>query len=350
LNRRKIDLGRYMPVLIVLVAMIGIIFIVADWGRIRAALMQASWKPIPYALAATLVSYTCISFSFAQVSRLLGVEMRLKDLAVVGFVSTVLNHLVSGGGAAGYSVRFMLMHRYGVGMREVIAISILHFLLTSLMMIAMLPVGLIYLGLNASLSQTTAILLGVSALLLLLTTLLATSLVFWGTMRRRVVSILVKGTYTLVHRDVKEPLERFESTIALGTQAMREHPSSMVIVTALIVIDWAFSMMALWFCFRAFGTTLSPGQSISGFVIGTVAGVASLFPGGLGIQEASMAGIFALFGIPFERAVLASVLFRVVYSIVPYLVSLGFYRRILRRKDDGSGYCAQETAHENPYA
>ena len=165
-------------------------------------------------------------------------------------------------------------------------------------------------------------------------------------MRRKVVGGLVKGTDTLFHRDVREPMERFEATVALGIQAMREHPFSMIVVMLLIVIDWAFSLMALWFCFRAFEITLLPGQAISGFVIGTVAGVASLFPGGLGIQEASMAGIFALFGISFEKAVLASILYRAVYSIAPFLVSLGLYRQILRRHRSS----AQEVDHEDPYA
>jgi uncharacterized protein (TIRG00374 family) len=241
-----------------------------------------------------------------------------------------------------------LMHRHGVSMREVVTISILHFLLTSLIMIVTLPVGLLYLVLNASLSQTTMILLGIAALLLILVTLLAFGLVFWGTMRRKVVGVLVKGINILFHRDVKESMQRFEATVALGIQAMREHPLSMVLVMVLIVTDWAFSLTTLWFCFRAFDITLSPGQSISGFVIGTVAGVASLFPGGLGIQEASMAGIFALFGISFEKAVLASILYRAVYSIAPYLISLGLYRQILRRK--GPSPSAQEVDYEHPYA
>lgn len=141
-------------------------------------------------------------------------------------------------------------------------------------------------------------------------------------------------------------MERFHATVALGIQAMRERPLAMIVVMILIAIDWAFSLMALWFCFRAFSITLPPGQAISGFVIGTVAGVASLLPGGLGIQEASMAGIFALFGISFEKAVLASILYRAVYSIAPYLVSLGLYRQILRRQRSST----QETEYENPYA
>ena len=262
----------------------------------------------------------------------------------------MLNHLVLSGGAAGYSVRFMLMNRHGVSMREVVAISILHFLLTSLMMIAMLPVGLVYLGLNASLSQTAGRLLALSGLVLFFGTLVITGLVFWGKMRKKAIRLLVKAAHTLIRRDVKEPLERFDATMALGIQAMREDPPSMVIIASLIVIDWAFSATALWFCFRAFDVTLSLGQLVSGFVIGTVAGVSSLFPGGLGIQEASMTGIFALFGIPFEKAVLAAILYRVVYSIVPYLVSLGFYRMALRQDDNGKSHIAQEVDYENPYA
>jgi uncharacterized protein (TIRG00374 family) len=344
----KIDLRQWMPLLIVLVAMIGLIFVVADWGQIWTALQQASWQSIPWALLAAFISYACISFSFAQVSRLLGVKMRRKDLVVIGFVSSVLNHLVLSGGAAGYSVRFMLMNRHGVSMREVVAISILHFLLTSLMMIFMLPVGLIYLGLNASLNQTTTVVLAVSALALFLGTFLATVVVFWGKARRMTIEILTRAVRALVRRDVREPLERFDRTMALGIKAMRQDPASMVLIAGLIVVDWAFSATALWFCFRAFSVTLSLGELISGFVIGTVAGVASFLPAGVGIQEASMTGIFALFGIALEKAVLAAILYRVVYSIVPYLVSLGFYRLVLRPENRNK--VTQEAEYENPYA
>ena len=37
-----------------------------------------------------------------------------------------------------------------------------------------------------------------------------------------------------------------------------------------------------------------------------------------------MAGVFALLGVGFEEAVLAALLFRGVFYLVPYLVSLGF--------------------------
>jgi uncharacterized protein (TIRG00374 family) len=348
LSTGKIDFKRWVPILTVFVALIGLVFIVADWDRIWQALSQATWGPLPFALAATLISYACVSFSFAQVSRLLGVEMHTKDLVIVGFVSSVLNHLVLSGGAAGYSVRFVLMNRHGVSLREVFAISILHFLLTGLWMVMMLPVGLAYLGASASLGGPTAMLLVASASVVSVGTLLATGLAFWGKLRRRAIRLLTKAARTLVRRDIEEPLARFDDTMELGVQAMRQEPASMLIIASLIVVDWAFSAATLWFCFRAFEVTLTPGQLLSGFVIGTVAGVASLLPGGLGIQEVSMTGIFALLGITLEKAVVAAVLYRVVYSIIPYLLSLGFYRLVLRQEDNSQS--TQEADYENPYA
>jgi uncharacterized membrane protein YbhN (UPF0104 family) len=45
-----------------------------------------------------------------------------------------------------------------------------------------------------------------------------------------------------------------------------------------------------------------------------------------------MAGVFKLMGVSYEQAVLASILFRVIYYLLPYFFSLLFYRRLLRRR------------------
>lgn len=326
---KKTGLDRWVPFLVVLVALSGVVFIVLDWNNIRPALAQANWKLIPLALLATAISYTCISFNFAKVSKLLGVTMQTRELTSVGFISSSLNHIVLSGGAAGYSVRFMLMNRHGVTMRAVVAISILHFYLTAMWMMAMLPVSMIYLGFNAPLNRTTASFLNVLGAILLLIMAVTTIFIFSHRWRKKVIGILIKGVPSLFGRDISAPLERFDATMEEGILAMRRQPSSAVIISALVVLDWTFSATALWLCFRALDLAPSAGQLVSGFVIGTVAGVSSVLPGGLGVQEASMTGIFSLFGHPLERAALAAILFRVLYTIVPYLVSLGFYRALL---------------------
>ena len=72
------------------------------------------------------------------------------------------------------------------------------------------------------------------------------------------------------------------------------------------------------------------GTLLTGFSLGITAGFVSLVPGGLGVQEGSMAGIYALLGVPIGVAIVAAILFRIVYYFIPFLASLGFYRRLLR--------------------
>jgi uncharacterized protein (TIRG00374 family) len=333
-EEHRLSIRRLMPGLTVLILLLGLVFIIMDWGRIQSALQQASLRPIPYALLMTAISYLCISLAFAAVARLMGISMRIRDLTLVGFASTVLNHIVSSGGTAGYSVRYALMNRYGVSVREVLAVSFLHFYLTSLVMIAMLPVGLLFLGRHATLGGRTAGLLSALAALVILTEVIATAAIFWNRMRIGAIRSLGKAAGTLLRRDVRPAFARFEGTMGQGVAAMRRHPAAVLGIILLIAVDWSTSATALWYCFRAMEVIMSPGELITGFVIGTVAGVASMIPGGLGVQEGSMAGILALLGISFHRAVLASILFRLVYFIFPYLISLGFYWWILGRKRD----------------
>jgi uncharacterized protein (TIRG00374 family) len=334
LKGANIPYKRFASWLTVLIVILGGLFTILDWGEIQKALGQASWKPLPYALMTTLVSYFCISYSFGCVSKLLGIQMSLRDLTSVGFVTTVLNHVFTSGGAAGYSVRFMLMHRHGVSMKDVFASSILHYYLTSLVMITMLPVGIIYLIIHSSINQTTSIILAIITLLALMLAVFATSLIVRDSVREKVLASLTTAVRRILHRDIEETLGRFDAAMTQGVGEIRDQPRNLIIIIALVVADWAASATTLWFCFKAMNTTISPGELISGFAIGIMAGVISLIPGGLGVQEGSMAGIFALFGVPFQHAVLASILFRVVYFFTPYAMSLAFYWRLLRTRKE----------------
>ena len=71
---------------------------------------------------------------------------------------------------------------------------------------------------------------------------------------------------------------------------------------------------------------------VTGFAVGVAAGVMSMVPGGLGVQEGSMAGAYHLLGVPLEQGVLVAFLFRLVYYMVPFGVSLLFYRNVLRER------------------
>jgi uncharacterized protein (TIRG00374 family) len=262
---------------------------------------------------------------------MLGIRMSRRDLAEIGFLSTILNHVLTTGGVAGYSVRYLLMRRRGVALKDVLAASVLHFYLTSLDMLSMLPVGFLYLLVNTSLPRGVTVLVGLMTLIMAIAAAVATALIFRAGWRTRLLNGALRLGRAVLRRDFRKPLERFDASLAKGVAAMRREPRVVLAVMALTWIDWFASVAVVWLCFDAFGAPIPFGDSLSGFVIGVTAGVLSMVPGGLGVQEGSMAGVFALLGASFQRALLASILFRIVFFLVPYGVSLPFYGRLLRK-------------------
>ena len=139
--------------IVIFLALLGLLVIALDWKEIRQVLAQANWKLVPLALLFTGLSYVCMSFAYAVANRIFDVDMPLGELAEIGFVSQVLNHLLSSGGAAGFSVRFLTMGRKGVSAHDILAASFFHFYFTSLGMLALLPAGLIYVFIKHPLSR-----------------------------------------------------------------------------------------------------------------------------------------------------------------------------------------------------
>lgn len=330
-QKTKSSNQRLVVGLVVALVIIGLLVVVLDWREVVKILGQTDWKLVPVALLFTFSSYACLSISFAVVNRIFGVLMSWLDLIEVGFVSTLLNHLLSAGGAAGFSVRFLLMGAQGTSTKDILAASLFAFYISSLGMLALLPIGMVYLVARQPLSHGAAFGVGAGAVLLIALFLLATVLMFSGGFRTRLLGILRKIARSVLRRDLGPALDDFNATISKGVTDLRAHPKNLLLLAALTVCDWGSSVISLGFCFDALGDPISPGVLVTGFTLGVTAGVVSMVPGGLGVQEGSMSGIYALLGVPLQQAVLAAILFRVVYYLIPYLVSLGFYWRLLRQ-------------------
>jgi uncharacterized protein (TIRG00374 family) len=322
---------RWATAFVILLIVGGLAVVFLDWNQVRKILGQTDWKLVPLALLVTIISYTSLSYGWAVTNQIFGVRMRRHDLAQIGFVSTVLNHLVSAGGAAGFSVRFLMMGAQGAAIKDIVAASLFYSYLSGLGMLALLPIGLLYLFVKHPLSRAAATGIGIGAVALLALFALASALVFARSLRFRVLHFLGRAAKAIFHRDVATSIEEFDETMTRGVAAMRHRPLTFALLMGSIALDWSSSMASLWFCFDALGDPVKAGVLVTGFAIGVTAGVLSMVPGGFGVQEGSMSGVYALLGVPLHQAVLAAILFRVVYYLVPYLVSLGFYWRLLRQ-------------------
>jgi glycosyltransferase 2 family protein len=315
------------PILAIL--LLGAVLIALDRDKILAALRQADWRAIPSALIFTALSYLCVSYTYALVARMWGIRMPKRDLTEIGFVTTSLNHVVRSGGVAGYSVRYLLMNKHGVPFNEVMSSSLVHYYLTSLDMLMMLPVALAYVLFNTDIPRGIALMLGLMTFIFMVGAVGYTLLVFSNDLRIRLILFMTRMGTSIFHRDLSGPLDDFNAHMTNGVKVLRQQTSRTGIVLLLTFADWCASVIVLSLCFRAFGPPLPPGAVIASFMIGIMAGVISALPGGTGVQEGSITGISMLLGATFEQGILAALLFRVIYYFVPYAISPLFYWRQL---------------------
>lgn len=325
-SRRRLIVGIVIGLII-----IGLIVVALDWQEVKKILGETDWTLVPVALLFTTISYTCLSFGFATANRIFGIRLRWQDLSEIGFVSIVLNHLISAGGAAGYSVRFLLMGDQGASVRDILAASLFNSYLDSMGMLALLPIGLGYLFAKHPLRPGMSVVVEISAALVILLFFLGTALVFVRPLRTTVLRVIGHAGRFITRHDLQSTLEDFDDTMTRGVAVLHTRSLLLFLIVALVVFDWASSVAALWFCFDALSEPISLGVLLTGFTLSITAGAVSMVPGGVGIQDGSMAGLYALLGVPLQKAVLASILFRLVYYLVPYLVSLLFYARLLRQ-------------------
>ena len=307
----------------------GLAAVVSEWAGIRDAVGQAHWRPLALALAFTALSYACLAYSFAAISRLFGVRMGRKELFEIGFVSYALSHLLSSGGAAGYSLRVLVARRRGLPVADVLAASFLHSAFNNLALFLLLPVGLAYALTRRSLSSSTLVEVGAAAFVLLVLVVAVGATLVSGRVRSAALRSAGALWHRLFRRDIGPRLSELDATMGRAVASARGRPGRLILPALCVGADWSASAAALWACFLALGRPLGVGVLIAGFAIGVVAGLVSMVPGGIGVQDGSMAAVYALLGVPLGVAVLAAVLFRLVYYVVPFLVSLAFYRRLL---------------------
>ncbi len=314
---------------IIALLVLGIVLIILDWSNIRKVLVEAEWTQAFFSLIFIAISYFFLSYGFTVVSKIFQVPMNQLSLMNVGFVSAAFNNLLDFLWMGGHALRLMLMQRKGVGSGQALAPSIFHSHFHNLGMFCLLPIGMIYLLIHRLVPLAGAIGLIIFTVVIIVFITVATIVVFKRSLRLFITDFLSKAIKFVIRKNTKPFFVTFDDVMTSGVTAIKDRPQVLLLVILCVIGEWAFMLAGFWFCFGALGNPVSPGILITGFAVGISVGNLSMFPGGLGTQEASMAGLYSLLGVAFERGVLASILFRVVYDFIPFIVSLFFYKRAL---------------------
>jgi uncharacterized protein (TIRG00374 family) len=123
------------------------------------------------------------------------------------------------------------------------------------------------------------------------------------------------------------------ATLSAGVRDAMEHLRRRDPALSGAVLFWAFQIAVLWAAFHAFGDAPPLAVLVQGFFLGMLGNLLPL-PGGVGGVEGGMVGAYSAFGVDFELALVAVLVFRAFTFWLPLLPGIYAYFR-LRRTVEG---------------
>jgi len=316
---------------VVVFVLLAVLVVVLDRTQVEQILDTARWQFTLAALLVVIISYLCLNYAYVLVNRAFGITTGWWKLFEVGMVSAALNNILGFAGVAGHSLRVQLIKGKDFDAGAVMAASIFHSYLNIVMLLLMLAMGLLTLLFSHIVYGGSAIGLGLISGFLVFFLISSTAIIFIPWLKSKVLRFTNTAWHFFTHRNITSFLKDFDEGLTHGLVTLKGRPRELIILLIMMAGEWAFQAVSIWFCFGALGNAPGLGILLSGFGIGISAGNLSWVPGGLGVQEASMAGIYALLGLSFAQAALVAILFRVVYDFIPFFITLPLYGRLIRK-------------------
>jgi len=304
-----------------------------DGRKFLHILKRADYMYVPYILLFTFLAYVFSSLGYVFVSKVFRIKAPKPYIFIVAMVTIAVNNLMAFGGVAGYTLRVFLMKSKKVGTDDVIASSFFHTYLYTISVTAFVPVMLFILFSRHILDKAQSKGLLYAGFGSLAFFVFFSLIFFKRSFRLKLFHYIKELIVKVFKRDPEKGLNRFDEVVKSGLDYLITDPYYIPLLLSLTILDYASAILAFHFCFKATGTAVSGIVLVTGFIIGTSAGTASMIPGGLGVQETSMAAIYSLFGVTVRSALLASILYRVFFYFIPIILSMIAYKLISGDED-----------------
>lgn len=301
-----------------------------DRTEVSDLIFSAHWDRLIWAVVFTGISLFFATGGFYAIGREIKMKIEPGHLFLAGFVTIAINALITSASTAAFSLRIILLKNKDVSAKEIFSASILHSYFNLLAVILLLPFSLFFLLANNRFPVGDKALFIIFGAAMIAIFFFATWIFFDRKTRKAVIDFLVRFTRLFNRKYHGKLFHDFREVLDEDVMSI-EKKTPFIIITAATIFDWLFTLFTLWVCFWALGINLSFGFILSGFFVGIVIGFVSIIPGGIGIQEGSMAGVYALLGVHFSQAIIAVLLFRVIYYVIPFIPAVILYGGLLKK-------------------
>jgi uncharacterized protein (TIRG00374 family) len=335
--RRRLRRGMIFTA-VVLIAVYAYLLATAGGGSLAQTLAELEPRRLVLPLLATLLSYLTMSLSYEGITRAAGANIATREMLRITFVANTVNYVLPTGGLSGFALRMFLLNKKGVTAGRAVLISFTQTLLTNLMLMGFIVYGLIHLMMTQRLETFSVVL--VSGVIGVLTMFLVACfvMVYRQSLRTRIFTRLIDLTDRMLARfhtfeRYGRRSHRFFMHIDEGLRFFAAKPRAMILPLFWIFLDWIFTIAVLYASFYSIGAHVSFGQAVIAFSVAIVFAVLSFVPGGVGVLEVALQRMFENGGVPRHEAVLAILIFRVSFYVIPMLLAMVLARSAFAEAD-----------------
>ncbi len=291
---------------------------------------EVKTKYLFLSLLSSVLIYVSMGMSLYEVLRIMGRRINKGAAIGIALVSTTVNYVVSSMGVSGFALRAHLLNRRRVPFGMCVTASIVITVLLYFVLAVIILQGSVLMFFNAS--ATTLQIVKNFLLIVVMCAVCAfiTTFLFNNEWRskwvRKIFRWLNKFLFHVFRALIpKGRYDDFVDQLDEGIELIHKKKKKLTWTIIYVCADWLFTILVLYFAFRAVGVHISAAVLVAGFAIGMVTTLIPLLPGGLGAMELAMTAVFAQMGIDWDAALMATLIYRVVYYILPGIVSIFIY-------------------------
>lgn len=281
-------------------------------------------------LLSSVLIYVSMGLSLYEVLRIMGRRINKGAAIGIALVSTTVNYVVSSLGVSGFALRAHLLNRRRVPFGTCVTASIVITVLLYFVLAVIILQGSVLMLFNSS-ATTMQILKNFSLIVVMCAVcVVITAFLFnneWRSRWLRKSFRLMNKVLFHVFRALipKGKYDNFMDQLDEGIDLIHKKKNKLTMTIIYVCGDWLFTILVLYFAFRAVGIHITAGVLVAGFAVGMVTTLIPILPGGLGAMELAMTAVYAQMGIDWDAALMATLIYRVVYYIIPGIISIFIY-------------------------
>jgi uncharacterized protein (TIRG00374 family) len=310
--------------------------VLASWPRLAG--LAPAWMAL--AVAAEVASFAC----YFGLQRLALRTSAWFPVVTAGLTGNAVSGIVPGGSAAGAGLQFEMLSAAGLDPDSTVsglaAISLIN--VAALLALPLLALPAMLAGIAVSPGLVHAGLVGIAGFVLLA---VAGAVILHADWPLRGLGRAVQNLHNHVLARHRRPLTGLDKRFLADRDSVREvlgrqWRQALLLTTGRIGFDFGCLLCAL----RATGAHPQPSLALLAYAAAAIVAFIPLTPGGLGIVEASLAGLLVLADVPSSSAFVATLAYRLAAYWLPVLAGGPAY--LLFRRRYGAAW-RRSSAHQH---